>query len=172
MHIIKIIMGITLMASILSAGTDLKPGDPAPYFELKDGNGILHKLSDYKGKKLVLYFYPKDNTSGCTAEACNLRDNYSQLVDSGLVILGVSYDDSVSHQDFSKKYNLPFPLLSDTKKEVAEKYNAKRDLLGFFTPKRITYLIDEKGKILHIFDDVDTKNHTDQILGVLSESKQ
>jgi len=159
------------MATFLSAAPELKQGDQAPYFELKDGNGVLHKLSDYKGKKVVLYFYPKDNTSGCTAEACNLRDNYSQLTDSGLVILGVSYDDSTSHQNFSSEYNLPFPLLSDTKKEVAEKYNAKRDFLGIFTPKRITYLIDEDGKILHIFDDVDTKNHSAQILSIVASKK-
>jgi peroxiredoxin Q/BCP len=171
MQIINLITGLFLMTSFLSAAPELKPGDPAPSFELKDGNGVLHKLSDYKGRKLVLYFYPKDNTSGCTAEACNLRDNYSQLTDSGIVIFGVSYDDSASHKDFSSKYNLPFPLLSDTEKEVAEKYNAKRDFLGIFTPKRITYLIDEDGKILHIFDDVDTKNHSAQILGVLSGKK-
>ncbi|KAA3610527.1 MAG: peroxiredoxin [Calditrichaeota bacterium] len=155
------------MFSFLFGGTDLKIGDKAPSFELKDGNGKLHKLSDYKGKNVALYFYPKDDTPGCTAEACNLRDNYTLLQDSGVVILGVSYDDSTSHQQFSKKYNLPFPLLSDTETEVSEAYGAKRILTGIFMPTRITYLIDKDGTIMHIFDEVESANHTAQIMSVL-----
>ena len=155
------------MFSLLSAGTDLKVGDNAPYFELKDGTGKVHKLSDYKGQIIALYFYPKDDTPGCTAEACNLRDNYTLLQDSGIVVLGVSYDDSTSHQEFSKKYDLPFPLLSDTKKVVADAYGAKGGLTGFFVPDRKTYLISKAGKIMHIFENVETENHTAQIMLVL-----
>ena len=148
----------------------MKVGDKAPSFELKDGQGKVHKLSDYKGKIVALYFYPKDDTPGCTAEACNLRDNYTLLQDSGIVILGVSYDDSTSHREFSKKYDLPFPLLSDTKKEVAAAYGAKGTLTGFFVSERKTYLIDKSGKIMHIFDDVETGNHAAQIMSVLGKT--
>lgn len=171
MQISKIFIGLSIMVSFLFAGSDLKPGDQAPDFELKDAMGKVHKLSDYKGKIVTLYFYPKDDTPGCTAEACNLRDNYSTLTDRGIVILGVSYDDTASHKEFTEKYNLPFTLLSDTDQIVAEKYNAKRPIIGALVAKRITYLIGPDGKILHIFDDVDTSNHTSQILDVLDKAK-
>lgn len=171
MQIIKLFIGLLFMVSSLFAGNDLKAGDQAPDFELKDSNGQVHKLSDYKGKIVTLYFYPKDDTPGCTAEACNLRDNYSELTDRGIVVLGISYDDSASHKEFTEKYNLPFTLLSDTDKEVAEKYNAKKPIIGALVAKRITYLIGPDGKIIHIFDDVDTKNHTRQILEVLDKAK-
>jgi peroxiredoxin Q/BCP len=165
----KLWIGIILMFSFLFGGNDLKVGDNAPYFELKDGTGKVHKLTDYAGKITALYFYPKDDTRGCTAEACNLRDNYTLLQDSGVVVLGVSYDDSTSHSEFSEKYNLPFPLLSDTKKEVAEAYGAKGTFTGFLVPDRKTYLIGKDGKIMHIFDDVETGNHTAQILSALKK---
>jgi len=165
--LIKLSIGIITMFSILFSESDLKVGDEAPYFELKDGKSKVHKLSDYKGKIVALYFYPKDDTPGCTAEACNLRDNYTLLQDSGVVILGVSYDDSTSHQEFSKKYDLPFPLLSDTNKDVAEAYGAKGILKGFLVPDRKTILIGKDGKIMHIFEDVETGNHSAQIMTVL-----
>ena len=167
----KIITGLVFMISFIFAGSELKQGDQAPDFSLKDSNGKVHKLSDYKGKMVVLYFYPKDFTGGCTAEACNLRDNYSELTDKGIVILGVSYDDTASHRKFSEEYNLPFTLLSDTKKEVAEKYNAKQPIIGALVSKRITYLIDGDGKIVHIFNDVDAGNHTAQILEIVNKLK-
>ena len=154
----------------LAVGGDyLHPGDTAPDFELKDGDGKTHKLSAYRGKTVVLYFYPKDDTPGCTAEACNLRDNYQTLLDKGLVVLGVSFDDPSSHKAFAEKYNLPFPLLADTEKEVAEKYGAKGTFTGLFVAKRITYIIDPEGKIAYRIDDVDTKNHTQQILELLEK---
>lgn len=171
MQTVKILTGLLFMLSFVFAGDDLKAGDKAPEFELKDGNGTIHKLSDYKGQTVVLYFYPKDGTAGCTAQACNLRDNYDVLTDRGLVILGVSYDDTSSHKEFAAENNLPFPLLSDTEKTVAEKYNAKRPIIGALVSKRITYLIGPDGKIMHIFEDVDTGNHSAQILEVLDKQK-
>ncbi len=162
-----------LLTTTLFGGTMLTIGQPAPDFSLKDAQGKIHKLSDYKGKTVVLYFYPKDDTPGCTAEACNIRDNYNDLLKRNLVILGISFDDQKSHQKFSQKYNLPFPILSDTNKKVAGQYGAVRGaLLSFVGPKRITYLIDEKQNILHIFENVDTKNHTAQILNILNSIRK
>ncbi len=157
------------MALSTRAAGDLKPGDAAPDFSLRDDAGVVHHLKDYKGKIVALYFYPKDDTPGCTAEACNLRDNYQALKKSGVVILGVSYDDTESHQKFKKKYDLPFPLLSDVNKETAEAYGAKGMLTGFIVAQRKTFLIDENGKILHIFDKVETDDHARQILEVLKK---
>jgi thioredoxin-dependent peroxiredoxin len=164
-----ILIGLFIMVSLLFAGDLLPVGADAPDFALPDAQGQVHKLSDYLGKKVVIYFYPKDGTPGCTKEACNLRDNYQALQDRGLVILGISYDDAESHKEFIKEHNLPFTLLSDTDKKVADMYGAKGGLLGFIGAKRITYLIDEHGKIMHVFDDVDTGDHADQILAVLNE---
>lgn len=152
------------MATLGISDDSLKVGDKAPAFELKDQDGKTHTLEKYKGKYVVLYFYPKDDTPGCTAEACNLRDNYDALQKEDIIILGVSYDGKESHKEFSKKYDLPFPLLSDTTKAVSEAYNAKGFFSGLFFPKRITYLIGKEGKIEAIFDDVDTGNHSAQIL--------
>lgn len=150
----------------------LKAGQTAPDFSLKDAKGQTHKLSDYLGKKIVLYFYPKDDTPGCTAEACNLRDNYEALLEKNIIVLGVSFDDSVSHQKFINKYELPFPLLSDTDKKVAELYNAMRgSILNFVGAKRITYLINEQQKIIHIFTDVQAKTHTSQIMEILDSAE-
>ncbi len=169
MYQILLLLFFFIPVGLALAGDYLNPGDPAPDFELMDGNGTVHKLSDYRGKTVVLYFYPKDDTPGCTAEACNLRDNYQTLLDKGLVILGVSFDDTSSHKAFADKYDLPFPLLADTEKEVADKYGAKGAITGLFVAKRITYVIGPDGKILHRIDDVDTKNHTEQILRLLEK---
>ena len=159
---------IWMAALPLHAGDLLSAGQKAPDFTLFDFEGRAHSLSDYSGKKVALYFYPKDDTPGCTAEACNLRDHYSLLQEKGLVVLGVSFDDAESHQAFSQKYKLPFTLLSDPDKTTAEAYGAKRGgLLSFIGAKRITYLIDEKGFILHVFEDVKTKSHSEQILQFL-----
>lgn len=160
---------ILMIPMMVFGGDLLKPGDPAPEFSLLDSQGKMYKLSDYRGKIVVLYFYPKDDTPGCTAEACNLRDNYDALEKAGLVIFGVSFDDAVSHKKFSEKHNLPFTLLSDTSKTVAEAYGAKGGLTGFIGPKRITYLIDEQGKVLHVFDKVETGDHTRQIFDALEK---
>ena len=147
----------------------LKVGDPAPDFEVNDQDGNPVKLSDYRGKKVVLYFYPRDNTPGCTAEACNLRDNYTSLQDSGYEVLGVSTDNEKSHQKFIEKQNLPFKLLADTEKEIHEKYGTwvEKSMYGkkYMGTARHTFLIDEEGKLEEIIEKVKTKDHTTQILG-------
>lgn len=166
---IKTFIGLFMMLSYLTAGDLIPIGTKAPNFELTDAQGKMHKLSDYMGKKVVIYFYPKDDTPGCTKEACNMRDNYGALQKNGIVILGISYDDAESHKKFRDKYQLPFTLLSDTDKKVADLYGAKGGLLGFIGAKRITYLIDESGKIMHVFDEVDSGRHAEQILELIEE---
>jgi peroxiredoxin Q/BCP len=146
----------------------LKKGDKAPNFSSKDENGNSVKLSDYKGKKLVLYFYPKDDTPGCTAEACNLRDNYVALQKAGYAVLGVSSDDEKKHTQFKAKYDLPFGLLADTDKSVHEAYGTwlEKSMYGrkYMGTARVTFIINEKGILEDVIEKVDTKNHTDQIL--------
>ncbi len=146
----------------------LQIGDQVPSFEAKNQEGETIKLSDYKGKKLVLYFYPKDDTPGCTAESCNLRDNYSSFKSKGYEILGISSDDEKSHQKFIKKYQLPFDLIADTDKKIhtifgtwGEKTNFGRTYMGTI---RTTFIIDENGKVEDIIGKVETQNHTAQIL--------
>lgn len=146
----------------------LEINDYAPEFSLYDETGIERRLSDYRGKKILLYFYPKDDTPGCTAEACNFRDDYSVYVDAGIIILGISADNAASHQKFKKKYELPFNLLSDEKHLVAEKYEAwglkkfmGKEYLGIL---RSTFLISEEGKILRIFKNVKPAIHSKEII--------
>lgn len=159
------LISLVFLSSLLLAGENLQKGDEAPNFELKDNKGKLHKLSDYKGNIIALYFYPKDDTPGCIKEACNLRDNFTVLTENNIVILGVSYDDSISHHNFVEKYDLPFPLLSDTKKEVAKVYGSFRG--EDKNPQRITAIIDEKGKILHTITEVKTIDHSSQIMEIV-----
>ncbi len=146
----------------------LKEGDNAPNFSLTDNEGKLRSLKDYFGKKLIIFFYPRANTPGCTAEACNLRDYFKDLKDKGYSILGVSADSEKSQQSFSKKYNFPFPLLADIEKVMINAY-------GVWGPKKFrgkeydgiirkTFLVDEKGIITRIIDKVKTKDHAAQIL--------
>lgn len=146
----------------------LQTGDPAPEILAKDQSGNDVKLSDFKGKKVILYFYPKDDTPGCTAQACNLRDNYDSLLSKGYVVLGVSVDGEKSHQKFIKKYELPFPLLADTDHAIVESYGVwvEKSMYGktYMGTARTTFVIDENGIISEIIQNVDTKNHTDQIL--------
>lgn len=146
----------------------LEVGQKAPEFISKDENGKEIKLTEYKGKKVVLYFYPKDSTPGCTAQACNLRDNYQTLLDANYVVLGVSADSEKRHQNFIAKQNIPFPLLADEEKEVIEAYGVwqlkkfmGREYMGIV---RTTFVIDEKGMIQEIISKVKTKDHTAQIL--------
>jgi thioredoxin-dependent peroxiredoxin len=149
----------------------LKIGDKAPEFSFTNPEGKLVSLKDFRGKKLVLYFYPKDDTPGCTAEACNLRDNYHILMKKGIAILGVSADSEQSHKKFIDKYVLPFPLIPDKDKIIIKAYGAwgQKNLYGkvYDGILRTTFVISEDGKILHIFNKVDTKNHTEQILEAL-----
>ena len=150
----------------------LKEGSTAPDFVLMDQNEQAHSLSDYRGKRIVLYFYPKDDTPGCTTEACEFRDDYDAYAEAGAVILGVSPDSPKSHKKFKEKYNLPFTLLSDETHEVLEAYGvwgAKKmygkEYMGVF---RTTYVIDEDGNIVKVFEKVSPKGHSQAILGVFS----
>jgi peroxiredoxin Q/BCP len=149
---------------------DLKTGDKAPDFSGKNQEGNIVSLSDYKGKKLVLYFYPKDNTSGCTAEACSLRDSWQALQAKGYSILGVSPDSEKSHTGFIQKYNLPFPLIADTDKTVAQAYGvwAEKKLYGktYMGILRTTFIIDENGVIEDVIAKVRTKDHGEQIIAM------
>jgi peroxiredoxin Q/BCP len=146
----------------------LTAGSKAPDFTVKDQDGKDVKLTDFKGKKLVLYFYPKDMTSGCTAESCNLRDNYKVLLKQGYEVLGVSTDDEKSHRKFIEKENLPFCLLADTDKSLHAKFGTwvEKSMYGrkYMGTARTTFIIDGNGIIEEIIGKVDTKNHTDQIL--------
>jgi len=143
-------------------------GSPAPDFEARDQSGNLIRLSDYRGKKVVLYFYPKDDTPGCTAQACSLRDNYAALQQAGYEVLGVSVDNEKSHQKFIGKYQLPFRLLADTDQQIVEAYDVwkEKSMYGrtYMGTVRTTFLIDENGILTDIIEKVDTKNHADQIL--------
>ena len=151
---------------------NLKVGDKAPQFSGVDQKGESISLDNYKGKKVILYFYPKDNTPGCTAEACNLRDNYSDLLDKGLDVIGVSPDSEKSHQKFIDKYDLPFRLISDPDKEILNLYNAwgEKKMYGktYDGVLRKTYIISEDQSIEAIFDKVKTKDHTNQIFSELN----
>ncbi|MBW7845706.1 MAG: thioredoxin-dependent thiol peroxidase [Bacteroidia bacterium] len=148
--------------------THLKQGAKAPTFTARNENGEKVSLNDYKGKKLVLYFYPKDSTPGCTAQACNIRDNYQSYLAKGYEVLGVSPDSVKSHIKFKEKYNLPFSLIADEDHALAEKYGVwgEKSMYGrkYFGIFRTTFIIDENGKIEQIIEKVNTKNHTEQIL--------
>ncbi|MFN4299478.1 MAG: thioredoxin-dependent thiol peroxidase [Thermaurantimonas sp.] len=148
--------------------THLKEGDKAPDFEGKDQNGNSVKLSDFAGKKLIVYFYPKDDTPGCTAEACSLRDSYESLTSKGFAVVGVSTDSEKSHQKFIEKYNLPFTLISDPERKVIEAFGVwgKKKFMGkeYEGIHRETFVIDEHGTIKKVITKVDTKNHATQIL--------
>lgn len=146
----------------------LKIGDVAPDFSVNDQNGNPIKLSSFHGKKVVLYFYPKDNTPGCTAEACDLRDNYEALQKAGYEVLGVSKDDEKSHTKFIAKFELPFTLLADTEFDIHEKYGTwvEKSMYGrkYMGTARVTFIINEKGIIEEVIEKVKTKAHTAQIL--------
>jgi peroxiredoxin Q/BCP len=152
--------------------SELKEGQKAPDFTSKDQSGNIVSLNQFSGKKVVLYFYPKDDTPGCTAEACSFRDNYQGLKAKGLEVLGVSVDDEKSHQKFVAKHSLPFTLLADTDKQIVEAYGVwgEKNMYGkkYMGITRTTFLIDEHGVISHIIKKVDTANATAQVLDLLS----
>jgi peroxiredoxin Q/BCP len=149
----------------------LEEGTIAPDFTLPSDGGGEVSLSDYRGKKVVLYFYPKDNTPGCTTEACNFRDDYSEIVAAGAAVLGVSPDPVKSHDKFKAKFQLPFALLSDTDHQVAETYGAwgEKKMYGktYEGILRSTFIIDEEGRIIKVFPKVKPKNHSQEVLEVL-----
>jgi thioredoxin-dependent peroxiredoxin len=146
----------------------LEIGQKAPDFTGKDQNGNSIRLSDYRGKKVVLYFYPKDNTPGCTAQACDLRDNYQLLQSRGYVVLGISSDSQASHQKFISKYDLPFPLIADEDKSIHEQWGTwvEKSMYGrkYMGTARVTFVIDEEGLIEDIIEKVKTSDHTAQIV--------
>ncbi|MBX3268166.1 MAG: thioredoxin-dependent thiol peroxidase [Acidobacteria bacterium] len=146
----------------------LKEGDKAPAFKGKNQDGKAVKLSDFKGKKLALYFYPKDDTPGCTKQACSLRDGFAELKKAGIEVVGVSIDDEKSHQKFISKYELPFDLIADTDKSIVEAFGVwgEKSMYGkkYMGTHRKTFLIDEKGKIVKKFDKVKVSEHADEVL--------
>jgi peroxiredoxin Q/BCP len=152
--------------------SELKEGQKAPEFTAADQDGNTVSLGQFAGKKVVLYFYPKDDTPGCTAEACDFRDNYQGLKAKDIMVLGVSVDDEKSHQKFAAKHNLPFTLLADTDKKIVEAYGVwgEKNMYGkkYMGTSRTTFVIDENGVIAHIIKKVDTKNSTAQILELLN----
>ncbi|HWV18405.1 MAG TPA: peroxiredoxin [Rhodocyclaceae bacterium] len=144
-------------------------GAAAPGFVLKDQNGKVQRLEDYRGKWVVLYFYPKDDTPGCTEQACKFRDDMAQLTELGAQVLGISVDDSASHAKFAAKYNLPFPLLADEGGNVAKAYGAYMDWGLFGIARRYTYLIDPQGKVAKAYLKVDTSRHSADIIADLKQ---
>jgi peroxiredoxin Q/BCP len=148
-------------------------GKPAPDFTLPDELGKTHKLSDYRGKTVVLYFYPADDTPGCTAEACDLRDDYHKYQNAGAVILGVSPDDEASHEKFKKKYKLPFTLLADKDHKICELYGVwgEKSMFGkkYYGVIRSTFVIDAEGKIGSVFEKVKAKENNEKVLDALNE---
>ena len=163
-----VIQCVTSFPVFSQGGGGVKNGDVAPAFTGKDQDGNTVSLSEYRGKKVVLYFYPKDDTPGCTAEACSLRDNYDSLTKAGYTILGVSTDSEGSHKDFKTKYSLPFTLIADVDKSINNKYGVwvekEKDGQKYWGTARTTFIIDEKGIIVNKIDKVDTKQHAQQIL--------
>jgi len=146
------------------AGDVPQPGQAAPGFTLPDQNGKAHALSEYAGRWVVLYFYPKDDTPGCTEEACSFRDDLSALSRMGAQVVGVSVDDTDSHAEFAKKYHLPFPLLADKDGQVAARYGALLNLGLLRFAKRYTFLVDPQGKIAKVYLKVETSRHSKEII--------
>ena len=146
------------------AGELPQMGQPAAGFQLPDQNGKVHTLQDFSGKWLVLYFYPKDDTPGCTQEACSFRDDLNQLTEMGAAVVGISVDDSDSHAEFAKKYHLPFPLLADKSGSVADSYGALLNLGILKVARRFTFLIDPQGKINKVYLSVETSRHSKDII--------
>ncbi len=146
-------------------------GEKAPEFSAKDQNGKTVSLADFKGKTVILYFYPKDDTPGCTAEACSFRDNYQSLVGKGFAVIGVSIDDEKSHKKFEKKYSLPFPLIADPDKKIVEAYGlwVEKNMYGrkYMGTARTTFLIDGNGVITHVIDKVDNQGASQQVIDLL-----
>ena len=147
-------------------------GKTAPDFSLPDQDGVKHKLSDYRGKPVVLYFYPKDDTPGCTKEACSFRDSFAEFKKAGIEVLGVSVDDEKSHEKFRRKYNLPFTLLADAEMNVVKDYGVwvEKNNYGkkYWGTARTTFLIDKDGKIIHVFEKVRPEDHAQEVLSKLS----
>ena len=166
---LAIVAALAVLAALFAAraarsGELPEVGKPAPDFNLPDQNGKLHVLKDYRGKWLVLYFYPRDDTPGCTQEACAFRDDLQQITALGAQVVGVSVDDSSSHAEFAKKYHLPFPLLADQTTETAARYGALMNLVFVKVARRYTFLIDPQGNVGKIYLSVETSRHSKEII--------
>jgi peroxiredoxin Q/BCP len=175
----SIVLALTCLLGILAipVSAAVKLGNPqigqiAPAFHLQDQNGHWHSPTDYKGQWLVLYFYPKDFTPGCTTEVCTFRDNVAKLRQQGAVVVGVSLDDVKSHEEFAAKYHVPFPLLSDANKQVAINYGVLTSAVGIHFAKRTTFLIDPSGKIVKIYRDVDPEKNSAEVLTDIAAMKK
>ena len=170
--LLKSITTATVIAFLLAFSSTsiagLKVGDKAPDFSLQDQNNITHTLSDYEGQWLVLYFYPKDDTPGCTTQACDFRDAVKRIIASKAVVFGLSVDSVRSHKLFAEKYNLPFSLLADETGEVSELYDSLRNLLVYKVAKRNTFIVDPEGNIAKIYLSVNPKTHSEMVLNDLN----
>ncbi len=162
-------ISILAIVPVTFAAGPVVVGETAPEFELPDQTGQLHSLEDYRDRWVVLYFYPKDETPGCTTEACEFRDDIFAFNEINAQILGVSFDDVESHQQFAEHYNLPFPLLADTDGQAADAYGVKTKRLGMRFAKRQTFLIDPEGKVAKHYETVKPATHSAQVLADLKE---
>ena len=170
----RFLQGAVVAVSLLLAGAAFAAdtpavGSPAPAFKLQDQTGKWHSLSDYKGKWVVLYFYPKDNTPGCTTQACEFRDNIFAYREAGAVILGVSVDDVASHKAFSDEHSLPFPILADSGKETATTYGTLTTYKDMVLSKRETFIVDPEGRIAKHYAEVNPKGHSEAVLADLKQ---
>jgi peroxiredoxin Q/BCP len=175
MQTLRSLMMVVLIACIGIAAAAEGPalGTPAPDFRLQDQNGKWHELKEYRGKWLALYFYPKDQTPGCTTQACEFRDNIFAFREAGAAIVGISVDDVESHKKFSEKHGLPFPILADANKQTAKAYGVLKSYLGAMElAKRDTFLIDPEGRVVKRYSDVDPKGHSQIVLNDIRELKK
>jgi len=156
-----------LRLSMSQSLSNLKPGQAAPSFSASDANGETVRLVDYRGKRVVLYFYPKDDTPGCTVESCGLRDNYDKIRELGAEVLGVSVDDVASHRKFTDKFNLPFRLVADVDKKISRAYGVLNEERGM--DRRVTFLINGQGRIERIFDPVKADQHPAEVVAALAK---
>lgn len=169
---IKIIIIVCLLGLFSSPFAEIKVGEKAPNFTLPDQDIIDHTLSNYQGQWLVLYFYPKDDSPGCTTQACDFRDAVERIINSKAIVFGISVDSVESHKEFSDKFNLPFSLLSDESGEVSKAYDSLRNFYVFKLSKRNTFIVDPAGNIAKIYISVDPDTHSQMVLSDLSELQQ
>ena len=165
----KLFFVVGLLLAFSSPLAEIDIGDKAPDFTLSDQDNISHTLSDYEGQWVVLYFYPKDDSPGCTTQACDFRDAVEHIISSKAVVFGISVDSVESHKDFSDKFNLPFSLLSDESGEVSEAYDSLRDFYVLMLSKRNTFIVDPAGNIAKIYISVDPDTHAQMVLSDLSK---
>ncbi len=171
MKLIQVLFLLALSFALPAFAAAPADGTAAPEFKLQDQKGQWHTLADHKGKWIVLYFYPKDDTPGCTTEACNFRDQVFKLREAGADVLGVSLDDVKSHAEFAEKYKLPFPLLADTNKDASRAYGVLTSMLGYGYARRETFIINPKGIVAKHYEGVDPKKNAQQVLEDLETLK-